>query len=72
MTALRDLVFEAMDNAVENGYGEMMKTDGLSTVAMDLIGCDSDICEAMDARCDSDELIPHIEAWRAERSEGKK
>ena len=71
MTALRDLVFRALDNSVENGYGEESKSGGLETVANNLLDYDAEIFEAAskgDDFLDGMDLIPHIEAWRKERA----
>jgi hypothetical protein len=53
------LVHEAMNNAVENGYHEMMLSDP-ELVAIDLGTCDA----ALEGR-EPAELIPHIETWQA-------
>lgn len=61
---LKKAVFDAMDAAVENGYGQDMLLDTTENVAINLIDYDYDIGEVQPAVM---ELIPHIEAWRAAR-----
>lgn len=62
--SLRDLVFAAMDNAVTNGYGNMMRHGAVETVAIDMLDCDAEIEKL---RPSVKKLTPHIEAWREKR-----
>lgn len=61
MDKLRDMVFDALDHAVANGYDKETREDKLENVAINLIDYDFDIGEL---RPEVMELIPHIEAWR--------
>jgi hypothetical protein len=57
---LRDQVFASLNRAVENGYS--FEGWDVEAIAVDM--CDYDATfEDREAR----ELMPHIEAWRAER-----
>lgn len=58
---LRDLVFEALDNADENGFGLEARMGPIVDVATDLMDRDACIFDAVKRHT---ELIPHIEAWR--------
>lgn len=55
---MQDLVFNALDNAVENGYREDLN-DSVS-IALDLIEYCSDFENA-----NLEELLPYIRAWLA-------
>ena len=62
MTDLRELIFDGLDNAKENGYfnpGEMLHASSAKDIALDLLAF-SDIGETIDS---ADDLIPHIEEW---------
>ena len=63
---LKELVFEAMDNAVDNGFFADMTGDTPENVAIDLLDYDADI-GGMKPDVAVMDLIPHIEAWRADR-----
>ncbi len=61
MTDIRALVFQAMNNAVANGYGDFMRNGHARAVAEDLIDYDDDIAKS---EIPPGELVPIIEAWR--------
>jgi hypothetical protein len=63
---LRDLVFDALFNALENGSfaeGGCLHLAPHHLVADDLVDCDADVAEACGGEPST--LIPHIAAWRA-------
>lgn len=59
MAVQQSLVFDAIDRACENGFGDDMRTLTPLTVAIDICNLDSDFAET-----DPLDLIPHIVAWR--------
>lgn len=68
--SLRDLVFQALDNAANNGYGDEAKSGDVGDLAINLLDYDADIF-AWEARKHADDdqimvadLIPLIEEWR--------
>lgn len=63
MTDLRSAVFEALDNAKENGHD--FTHEFPHGVACDLIDYDADLEECM-----PDMLIPHIKAWQDDQRGG--
>jgi hypothetical protein len=68
---LKDLVFTALNNAVENGFGDEALNDTPENVAINLLDYDADIsiaCDVQDDRLSVMDLIPHIEAWREQRA----
>lgn len=65
---LQKLVFDALDNALENGYYELVMSAPLVTVAIDLLNFDSDIWEAVDSSSPRVDLISYIAAWRRSRA----
>ena len=56
-TALRDEVFEALDNAIANGYD--MKSWAPTDVAVDLL----DHCASLE-HLEPDDVLPHIIEWQ--------
>lgn len=63
---LRATVFESLNNAVENGFfdeGRYLHGATAEAIVNDLKDCDAE-CEPVPA----DELLPHVEAWLAERA----
>lgn len=60
---IRAVVFQALDNAVANGYD--MFNEPVDQVAMDLIGC----CRDFEEIGDYNVLVPHIEAWKQSRKD---
>jgi hypothetical protein len=56
---LRDMVEEALANAVDNGYGEQMATCTPEEVAADLARYDADLEE-----WDPDDLLRYVRAWQ--------
>jgi hypothetical protein len=56
---LRELVFEALNAALDNGYREMMQTWSATEIAYDLIECVSDL-ETQKAMA----LVPIIKDWK--------
>lgn len=70
VTTLRDLVFEALDNAESNEFAKFVREEPARDVAADLMDCDVDIFEAVtqsDAGLDA--VVPLIEEWRKARLE---
>lgn len=68
---LRELVFAALDHAVDNGFETQMMNDTLENVGIELLDYDAAIYEAA-AEDEIDEpavmdVTPHVEAWRAGR-----
>lgn len=55
---LEDIVWEALDNAVENTSRPRMMTMSPSAIAYDMIECCADL---EDYTCA--ELLPYIESW---------
>lgn len=66
MSELRDAVFEALDNAVANGYDQrFMETEAL---ANDLLDCDADIFDMVDGAVITRRgLVDAVTAWKAAR-----
>ena len=64
---LRSMVFEALGNALENGYTEFLEKPN-DVLARDLYDCDADIAEALGVQAEHPPwhlLIPYIEEWKA-------
>ena len=59
MPVERSLVFDALDRAAENGYGDNLRKWTPLTVAIDICNLDSDFAET-----DPLDLISHVEAWQ--------
>jgi len=64
MPSLHDLIFHALDNAVENGYGKFVCDADPMTVAQDLAECDADIERS---RAKLGEITERVIQWRAAR-----
>jgi len=66
---LKNLVFESLDLARENGFIDMAEKEDVVTVAVDLLDYDSDIYDATchDPKLAISNLLPHIEAWRVSK-----
>jgi hypothetical protein len=66
MSNLRDRVFEALQNAVDNGYGNFVFVADPDEVAADLCDCCADLEDE-----DPGNLVPFVQEWRARtKSEG--
>lgn len=67
---IKQLVFDAMDNAIENGEFDLIVKGEVERVATDLLDYDVAIGDYQANRTHDDrlwvaDLIPHIQAWRA-------
>ena len=66
--ALKEMIFRALNTAVdENGYVELL-TDRPETIAIDLARCDADIEASTDWQ-HVHELEPVVSDWQSERRE---
>lgn len=54
---IRELVFQAMDNACDNGYDEAQ--DDPLAVAIDICDCDADLENE-----EPETLVPYVQEWR--------
>jgi hypothetical protein len=67
--ALREQVYQSLDNAVANGYVENFEQTGKSiydvdptVLAADTLDCDADLDDFA-----IEDLLPHVIAWQKER-----
>jgi hypothetical protein len=69
---IRELVFRALDTAVEHGQAEDMRKNTMADEAIDLLDYDSEINAVYANRGDEifgvPDLLPHIEAWAKARN----
>lgn len=62
---IRAAVFEAMDNACENGFAALMVINDADATVRDLIQYDADLEDLEPA-----DVKPHVLEWRRQRQEG--
>lgn len=62
MTVLQELVHSALDNALANGYDDLVLRAKPEEVAGDLVAYDDDVAQAVAGK--TADLIPLIEKWR--------
>jgi len=56
---IRESVYEALENALQNGFDPLESTVGENV--QDLLSYDANL-----ERCYAHEVLPHVEAWMAE------
>jgi hypothetical protein len=61
--AMRRAVFEALDNAVANGFD--MPSLASDDIARDLKDCDADLASAAES-----DLVPIVDEWKERRNSG--
>jgi len=62
MAVTREMIFDDLDSAIENGYGERLAEYSAIEICMDLIAFAAD-CEDSSV----DELLPHVLQWLKNR-----
>jgi hypothetical protein len=68
---IQQMVNESLNNAVENGYEEMMMELPLEDLAVDTYDNDADLADLVEEEFDGDALalIPYLNNWRLERTD---
>ncbi len=68
-SALRTMVFEALENAVANGYSEFARKKNVVAVAIDIKNGDAEVAQELERlELMFVDLVPHIQAWRKQIS----
>jgi hypothetical protein len=65
--ALRQAVFDALNNADEGGYADFVRSNSLTLVALDLFDCSAEVAEMMkdmEPMEIAERLAPVITEWR--------